>query len=248
MSVQLNRKCHANRHDCRIARVVRRFLRRFTYHRGSPAHQRHILRIFHRGPGAPWPSRSTRTLPHQSPTSTCVLRQRFLHPPPHPPSRRSPRPLRRAMHHRSTSRVSSACCRTSWTRGMDHSSAVAVEARAGRGGPEHPARCHGCVVAQGMRARCWCHQGHRCEGADEAQMGALATDPGIFRHVISLFLPPVTVYITSSRTLQYLYYTNAYLQETLNTLCETWSICELRLHRAERHLPSQGYIRVTGCR
>ncbi|KAH9160793.1 hypothetical protein EDB89DRAFT_2034469, partial [Lactarius sanguifluus] len=54
---QLNRKGHANRHDrrisCQWAQLIGRFLRGFAYRRGSPAHQRHILRPLRRGPGPP---------------------------------------------------------------------------------------------------------------------------------------------------------------------------------------------------
>lgn len=56
------------------------------------------------------------------------------------------------------------------------------------------------AVAQGLRARGWCHQGHRREG----------TDPEPSSHAFALSsLPLFTIYITillySGKTLQYYY-------------------------------------------
>ncbi len=91
-------------------------------------------------------SRSPHTRPRRSSTSTYHLRRHCLHP----RSRRTPRPLRRAMHRRSTLWARSACYRTSWTRRSRR--ACGSRGRAGSAGRSSSRR--GRASASPSRLRC----------------------------------------------------------------------------------------------
>ena len=77
-------------------------------------------------------------------------------------SAKAPRPQRLVRRRRSTLRVRSACCRTLWTMclrracGFTRARGIAW-AGARRDAAEHPSRCHGGAVAQGVRAGGGCY-------------------------------------------------------------------------------------------
>ena len=102
-------------------------------------------------------SRSRRMRPRLSSISICVLRRH-----PRPRRHRILRPQRLVRRRRSTLRVRSACCRTLWTMclrracGFTRARGIAW-AGARRDAAEHPSRCHGGAVAQGVRAGGGCY-------------------------------------------------------------------------------------------
>ena len=130
----------------RLRELIRRILRWLAHRRGSPAHQRHLIRFLRRGPGA---SCSLHLGGHRHPSEHAIYSQ-------HSTRKRTGRPGR-------VDRIT-----------IPSHAASPPWAGTRRSAAQHPTRCHCSAVVQGVRVRGRRHKGCCYEGAGEAELSVLA--------------------------------------------------------------------------